>query len=550
MNRDHLSRIKRKTLYIFIIFTLFGVSAISYNYFHNLTPIRVEEQTIHTSPIVTLTKDIIENPDFSDPIYPWNDQASGADISDVLAGYIPGEGYYKTLGEQRIFSEISGKPLYSEWEKVHNPEFPAYPDDSNITAEGCWVTHEFAELADQTPSVHWERNISMPVDMSDYIITSASIAAVINATVTASPGGWSGGGVEAPGDATDLGGTQNYTWDYVRFYVLLSDLTKNKVYEVAYNQTSDLGKDSAGTTDSMPDTLMVPVLEDDLIFYLTSVLSSDFHNFTITLGIRIWCEDNWLSDRDIWDDLLIKSCDLTFTYEKRINQFTKLSWNYIGDKISGQNVSIIDGNLRFRYKIDQLWPVALSPNSRLNILINDNSLLETVKLSNAPLFFEDAKTGGFDVTKLILKNINISLSIQLFLGDEFPLNQNYTISITDVYLRVIYNVFVPETEEEPWLYTGLFIIAAIAAVVISGLLIAYVKVWRFPVPIRKLRKHRKALPSEKDPDVKIISRETAFKGSFHKEVSKTSKVLKGPPLDGKIEKDKLFRKEAEKPIKK
>ncbi|MGB5912210.1 MAG: hypothetical protein WBH31_13535 [Promethearchaeia archaeon] len=542
MNRDHISRIKKKTLYILIIFILFGVSAISYNYFHNLAPIRGEEQTFHTSPIVEQTKEIINNPDFSDPIDPWDDQASGADPSDVLAGYTPGEGYFKTLGEQRTFSEISGKPLYTEWEKVHNPEFPAYPDDSNITTEGCWVTHEFAELADQTPSVHWERNISMPVDMSDYIITSASITAVINATVTASPGGWSGGGVEAPGDATDVGGTQNYTWDYVRFYILLSDLTKNKVYEVAYNQTSDLGKDSAGATDSMPDTLMTPVLEDDLIFYLTSVLSSDFYNFTITLGIRIWSEDNWLSDRDIWNDLLIKSCSLTFTYEKKINQFTKLSWNYIGNKISGQNVSIIDGNLRFRYKIDQLWPTALSPNSRLNILINNNSLLETIKLSNAPLSFEDAKTGGFDVTKLILKNINISLSIQLFLGDQFPLNQNYTISITDVYLRVIYNVYVPETEEEPWFFTGLFIIAAIAAVVISGLLIAYIKVWRFPVPIRKLRKHRKALPSEKDPDVKIISREAAFKGSFHKEVSKTSKFLKGPPLNGKIEKDKLFKK--------
>jgi len=234
--------------------------------------------------------------------------------------------------------------------------------------------------------------------------------------------------------------------------------------------------------------------------------------------------------------------DRNSTYEKKINQFTKLSWNYIGDKISGENVSIIDGNLRFRYKIDQFWPVALSPNSRLNILINNNSLLESIKLSNAPLSFEDAKIGGFDVTKLILKNINISLSIQLFLGDQFPLNQNYTISITDVYLRVIYNVYVPETEEEPWFFTGLFIIAAIAAAVISGLLIAYIKVWRFPIPIRKLRKHRKALPSEKGPNVKIISREAAFKGNFHKEVSKTSKFLKGPPLNGKIEKDKLFKK--------
>ena len=55
---------------------------------------------------------------------------------------------------------------------------------------------------------------------------------------------------------------------------------------------------------------------------------------------------------------------------------------------------------------------------------------------------------------------------------------------------------------------------------------------------------------KKDPNVKIISREAGFRSSFHKETSKTSKYLKGPPLNGKIEKDKLFRKEAEKPIKK
>ncbi|MFX1589230.1 MAG: hypothetical protein ACFFC1_13835, partial [Promethearchaeota archaeon] len=77
-----------------------------------------------------------------------------------------------------------------------------------------------------------------------------------------------------------------------------------------------------------------------------------------------------------------------------------------------------------------------------------------------------------------------------------------------------------------------------------------IKVWRFPVPIRKLRKYRKALPSEKARDVKIISREGAFRSSFHKEVDKTSKFLKAPPLNGKIEKQKLFGKETEKPIKK
>ncbi|MFX0180018.1 MAG: hypothetical protein ACFE78_07490 [Candidatus Hodarchaeota archaeon] len=512
--------------------------------------IETKEGKIHSSPIEEYTKEWLKNNNFSGTENPWKSKIIG-DSTDISATFTPGQVNYNIFGEERTFSKISGTPLLSEWTKVHNPEFPAYPDDSNITPEGCWATHSWYEASDQSPSVHWDRNITMPVDMSDYIITSASLTAIVNATVTAYPGSMNtspqGWGVETPGDDTGPYQDDNdqfFTGDYVRFYVLLSDLTKEKEYEVSYNQTSDLGKDSAGSYDYMSDTFTTTVSEEDLIFYLTSVLSSDYRNFTITLGIRIWCEDNWWSDRDRWDDLLIKSCNLTFTYQKKVNQFTTASWYQKGNTISGENVQIIDGNLRFKYKINQNWPTSLSPNSELQIFINNNTLLESVKLSTANLSFTEAKKGGFDMTYLLLKDVNISLYIKLFLADEFPLVQNLTLSITDVFLQITYTVFTPETEEEPWLYAGLFIIAAIAAAVISGLLIAYVKVWRFPIPIRKLRKHRKALPSERDPNVMIISREAAFRSSFHKEAIKTSKFLKGPPFDGKIEKEKLFRKEA------
>jgi hypothetical protein len=547
VNKNKTIRIKKTYIYLTILSLLF-ISFYFYNFINQNSLVRNEK--IRTSAIDEFTKEWLDNNNFSGTIDPWNSIISG-DTSDVNATFNQGQANYKINGEQRTFSEISGTPILSEWTKVHNSEFPTYPDNSDITSEGCWVSHDWYEDAYQSPSVHWDRNITIPVDMSDYIITSASIKAVVNGTVTAYPGGVSsspqGWGIETPGDQT--GPTQGdnaqfFIGDYVRFYVLLSDLTKGKVYEVAYNQTVDLGKDSAGSYDYMYDTLMVNVSQEDLIFYLTSVLSSDNHNFTISLGIRIWCEDNWWSDRDRWDDLLIKSCNLTFTYQKKIDQFTTISWYQEGNTISGDNVQITGGNLKFKYKINQNWPISLSPNSELQIFINNNTLLESVKLSSAGLSFTEAKTGGFDMTYLLLKDVNISLSIKLFLADEFPLVQNLTLSITDVSLQITYTVFTPETGEEPWLFAGLFIIAAIAAAVISGLLIAYIKVWRFPIPIRKLRKHRKALPSEKDPDVKIVTREAAFKGSFHKEVSKTSKFLKGPPLNGKIEKDKLFKKEA------
>ena len=283
---------RKRVLYVTILLLLISIPL--FNFFNqDNSYIGEEKRELHTSALVRRERQWIQNPDFSDPITSWNSEKSG-DTSDTNADYTPGECYFEVIGEDRTFSGISGVPTSSDWTQVHNPEFPQYPDTAEMRTTGCFASHEFAELADQTPSVHWERNVNIPVDMSDYIITSASLSAVINATVTASPGGWSGGGIEAPGDATDLGGSQNYTWDYVRFYVLLSDLTNEKIYEVAYNQTVELGQDSPEIT-TMPDTIMAVVPEEDLIFYLTSVLSSDNHNFTITLGMRIWCEDNWLN---------------------------------------------------------------------------------------------------------------------------------------------------------------------------------------------------------------------------------------------------------------
>jgi len=395
----------------------------------------------------------LDKPNFTAPIEPTWFPSYGelGDNSDVNATTSPGQADFEILGESKTFNNISGTPINTDWQQVHNPEFPLYPDTATINAEGLYVSHTFAELATQFPSVHWERNITMVDDMSDYIITNASISAVVNGTVTASPGDWGGGGVEVPGDAT-AGGTQNYTWDYARFYVLLSDLNKDKIYEVAYNQTIDLGKDSAGATDTMLDTFMTTVSEDDLKFFLTSVLSSDNHNFTITLGIRIWCEDNWYSDRDIWNSLYIKSCNLTFTYARKINQFTSVSWNQNADKISdisNDTVVVNEAILNFKYKINDTWP-STSPNSEIRIQINDNLHPETVKLINANTSLQEAKVGGFDITSLIIEDVN--LSIQVFLADEFGLNETIIISIDEVYLNISYTIIFPDKETDLHLF--------------------------------------------------------------------------------------------------
>jgi len=333
------------------------------------------------------------------------------------------------------------------------------------------------------------------------------------------------------------------TYDYVKFYVLISDLSKSKVYEAAYNQTVNIGQDTEGNPHLMPDTYMINVSEQDLMFYLSSALSTDNHNFTVTLGVRIWCEDNRLSDGDTWNYIYIKSCDLTFTYEKRINQFSTVSWYQNTEKMfSGDNLQITGGTLKFDYKINQLWASSLSPNSEIRIFINNNPLLETVKLSGAGLSFNEAKIDGFDITYLILKDLNISLSLQMFIADEFPLTDNFTISITDVSLEISYILFFPDPVDDPWIFSGLFIIASIATVVLAGILIAYIKVWRFPVPVRKVRKYRKTLSSDKTPGVGIVTPKTSFSKDYNQELKKTNRLLKGTPTNEKVVPDKILDK--------
>ena len=529
MNKSYKFKVNLKYLYIFITLFLLCLGFLSVSNFYNGDSKEYELQRLKISYTDHYLNETIINGDFS-PVEPWKSSITG-DLNDVGASISPGQANYEISGEQKQFSDISGTPLSSDWTRVNNPEFPYLPDTSTINSGGCYVSHSWNELADQTPSVHWDRNLTMHESMSDYVITSASLTVVVNASANTN--------VECPGDSmTDYG-----TYDYVKFYVLISDLSKSKVYEVAYNQTVDIGQDSASNPHLMPDTYMINVTEQDLMFYLSSVLSTDNHNFTVTLGIRIWCEDNRFSDSDTWNYLYIKSCDLSFTYEKRINQFSTVSWYQNTEKMfSGDNLQITGGNLKFDYKINQLWSPSLSPNSEIRIFINNNPLLETVKLSGAGLSFNESKIGGFDVTFLILKDVNISLSLQMFIADEFPLTDNITISITDISLEISYLLFFPDPEEEPWIFSGLFIIASIATVVLAGFLIAYIKVWRFPIPIRKVRKYNKTLAKEKGPDLKIVTRKTAFNKNYHEELKKTDKILKGTPMDGKILKDKLLDK--------
>ena len=489
------------------------------------------------------------NSDFEDAGAPWFSSVEG-DISDLSASISSEQANYQVNGDIRTFSEVSGTPTSADW-TLFNHSIRPLPLTYEINEFGCNVSHvydedssgDFPNSGDQTANLAaalWKRNLTLPVDMSDYVITSASINAVVNGSADTD--------IETPTDHPPFAeGGYASLFDFTRFYVEISDLNNIESYEIAYNKTLHLGLGYAGrrvydssTRNYMSDTNMTTVDEDVLIFALTQVLRHDNHNFTITLGIDVDSEDNYPGyELDVWYSLLIKSCDLTFTYEKKMDKSSAISFTQIGNQIAGTNIKIKEGNLSFKYMIDQSWPTSLSPNSEIRVLINDKLHSETLKLSLAPDNFQFAKIGGFNITNLLNVDINISVSIQVFIADEFSLDRDITISIDEVILIISYSETFPDPINDPWFALGFFILAAIGATVLGALLIAYIKVWRYPVAVRKVRKFGKTLTNTKSPDVKIIERKRAFNKGYQEELNKSSKLLKGAPSSEKIVKPKL-----------
>jgi len=511
-------------------------------------------ENLHSSSVINHNNITwLKNPNFDDTGTPWFSNNVG-DTTDLTASINLNEASFEVKGDVRTFTDISGVPQSSDWVEFNHSVRPL-PLTREINEFGLNVSHVYDEdgpaalfpnSGDQTANlagVLWKRNISLPVDMSDYIITNASINAVVNGSADTD--------IETPNDHPPFAdGGYASLFDFARFYVEISDVNNIESYEIASNKTLNLGQTYAGRRDYnyttrvyMSDTNMTTIDEDILIFALTQVLKHDKYNFTITLGIEVDSEDNYPGyELDVWYSLLIKSCDLSFTYVKRMDKSSIVAWNQIGNKINGTNVKIIDGNLNFRYKIDQPWPSSLSPNSEIRAIINDKQHSETIKLGSATSDFQYAKLAGYNVTSLINEGINISLSIQLVIADNFGLDRKINISIDDVYLHISYTETIPDTVEEPWIATGFFIITSIAVVVLGGFLIMYMKVWRFPIPVRKVRKYRKTLSSDKTPGVGIISQKTSFGKNYNSALKKTDKLLKGAPMNGKILRDKLHDK--------
>ena len=395
----------------------------------------------------TIIKQWIYNPTFEAPIEPgwfWENGTEG-DNSDMDAIATPGQADFRVLGEELTFTLVSGVVNSSTspgWKQIRNGDFQ-YPTTAEINSVGCEVYHYWHDDTNQAPSVHWKTNISVPVDMSDYVITSASLEIKYNASVNAD--------IDTPNDPVS-----NFAiGDSVTFYSQISDIGYNPpIYTVAENKTRYLGQDSPSFLN-FSDRTLETASELDLITALNSAFDKDpdHSNFTLTLGMNIYSEDNEPGgDDDHYDSLIIRTCNLTLTVKKKIDYSTILSWNQIGNQINGSNIQITGANFNFKYKVDKDWP-SQAPLSEIRFYINHKVYTEGItKLSSATTSFQEAKLGGFNVLGFIEKDINITVSIEVFLKDNFDLNDTIDISIDDVYLNITYIETLPDYGTDYLLY--------------------------------------------------------------------------------------------------
>ncbi|MFW9942148.1 MAG: hypothetical protein ACFFFT_14010 [Candidatus Thorarchaeota archaeon] len=561
------ANVSKKTLLILIILLIgFLVPFIFTNLYSTQTSIKGTFNSNNPIPAQATswkresrTAQLIENSDFNNSDN-WEYEYNG-DATDVNASISNGAANFDIMGNSGTQQWIENNPLSGEWSKIQNVDGIPVPEVDEMRSDGWFVRHRYIDNSlNQSVKAQWQKNFTMEVDMSDYYITSASLDVWINGTVENQDA--DSGGIDRPGD-TDIssGILQMATGDFARFFVLVSDLQHEREFEAINYQTTDLGKDGPPAITELNDTKVIPLTEESLIFYLNQAFEKNSREFALTLGISVWCEDSvYATDRDFWNGLWIKNFTLTISYEKIINQFTSISWEYKGDQLNseGYRIEVSEAKLYFDYKINSTWPTSLSPNSEFKILINNQVHNETIKLRNAGLSFVAIKEDGFDLTKLIPINESINISIQIFLADEFGLSNIIELSIDNAILDISYVVIIPL--EQTLLFQILFILSIIGATILAIYILLYQRILKYPKPVRKVRKYKKTLRRKKGPEIPILNRELAFMGAYRRQMMTTSDYYKGKPklhkredisikpsqsVEQKLEQDQLIEKSIE-----
>jgi hypothetical protein len=218
------------TIFCFIIITSFSTFLIKQN-----STNRNELGQIRSARTVTHSNDLwVVNPTFEEPVTEWYYTVDG-DTSDAATSFSPNEANLDIIGETYETQVLLNNDTKSNWQAFNKsdlvviPTHPlgggVYTPTYGIDDEGCWASHYWQEEQDDgqpknTPRMNWKTNVSLGVDMSDYIIKDVSFEAVINASVWAD--------IDTEGDTIARGTTtpinQHETYDYVQFYVEISTI--------------------------------------------------------------------------------------------------------------------------------------------------------------------------------------------------------------------------------------------------------------------------------------------------------------------------------------
>ncbi|MHA2037332.1 MAG: hypothetical protein ACW98X_12915 [Promethearchaeota archaeon] len=504
----------------------------------------------------------VDNPTFEAPIDPWFSTIEG-DSSDAITSTSPNQANIHVIGETYEQEVLLSSATISNWEAFNKSDLALEPQRGDtgsppyfagpyygLDSDGAWCTHRWWEgesggQPKNTPEMHWRTNVSLPVDMSDFIITEVNFSAIINASVDTY--------IDTPNDSDARSGVsinQFELYDYAQFYVELTtpDIDELNTYRIAFNQTRMLGNEGLSLYDI--EGLIGAYEQQAIIDALTNVLAADpgHDNFTVVIGIYMYCEDNNSgTDLDDWTEMRFKNLNLTFSYVKKVDQFTAVSWSQQLDAINGSNVRVTAADLNFKFKIDQNWTDA-SQNSQIRVYINDRKYEQAISLIDYVYSpdFQEARIDGFDILSKVLPYEEFNLTIQVFLAEDFGLEQDITISITDVFLYISYTETFADIFSEPWVSTALLTLVSAAAIALGGYFIAYQRILKYPRPVRKVRKFKRTLNKSSVPDVVIVSRDIAFKRSYNRELGSASKSLRlkasGPRVSKVVDK---FRKKTE-----
>jgi len=191
-------------------------------------------------------------------------------------------------------------------------------------------------------------------------------------------------------------------------------------------------------------------------------------------------------------------------------------------------------------RIDGGNTITISPGSNVKLRIALNNLdfggtikgaLVTISGRLGQGTLTDVDNDG--IYEILLENIRdgtYEIKVSAFIGDDYEYEP---LAITIVATR---------PTEQVWFILLLTILSTIGAIVIGSYLLLYQRVLKYPKQIRKVRKYRKTLHKEKNPAVSIEVRDKAFGRVYQLELDKSSKFLKGTPVDGKILREKMLGK--------